>query len=213
MAGFKTHLASGMIMGGGLATMGVLSFGLSLIQAFSVFVMGTLGAILPDLDSESGEPVAIISNTISILFPVLLLNNSISLKSFSPEILVACFVGCYLVMNFLVCELLKRMTVHRGIMHSIPFSILAGEAGYLIFFYSGSDIAIIVGISVFIGCMVHLLLDELNSITLRFGFIPHLKKSAGTALKFRSSSVMASIFVYILLIGATVAIVLAQKVS
>lgn len=55
MAAFKTHLSGGIVTGGGASIIGLLSFDLTIVQAFSVFVMGTIGGILPDLDSDSGR--------------------------------------------------------------------------------------------------------------------------------------------------------------
>jgi hypothetical protein len=48
-----------------------------------------------------------------------------------------------------------------------------------------------IGISVFAGCMVHLILDELNSLSFKFGLIPVLINSSGTAFKFKSDNLPA----------------------
>lgn len=209
MAAFKTHLSGGIVTGGGASTIGLLSFDLTIVQAFSVFVMGTIGGILPDLDSDSGKPLTLLFGTISVLFPALLLNKVVNSTSISPEFLVSYFVCCYFVINSMICELIKKMTVHRGIMHSIPFAVLSGEIGYFLFASSGHNIATIIGLSVFVGCLVHLILDELNSFSLKFGFIPSLKQSSGTALKIKSSSGWVNLLVYGLIAGTTTAIILA----
>ena len=62
------------------------------------------------------------------------------------------------------------------------------------------------GIAVFAGCLVHLVLDELHSFTLKYGFIPTLNKSRGTALKFKSDSILTTIVYYSLLIIVAAAI-------
>ena len=209
MAGFKTHLAGGVLTGAGASAISFLSFDLNIIQAFSVFVMGSLGGILPDLDSDSGKPLTLLFGTISVLLPALLLNRIVRQTSVSPEFLVSYFVCCYFLINSLICELVKKITVHRGIMHSVPFAVLSGEFSYLLFISSGHDMATIIGLSIFAGCLVHLILDELNSFSLKFGFIPILKHSSGTALKLRSANNLVTLLVYCLIIGATTAIVLA----
>ena len=208
MAEFKTHLAGGMLTGAAASAISFISFDLNIVQAFSVFIMGSLGGILPDLDSDSGKPLTLLFGTISVLLPALLLNKVVNQASISSEFLVSYFVCCYFVINLLICELIKKMTVHRGIMHSISFAILSGEIGYLLFVSSGHNMATIIGLSTFVGCLVHLVLDELNSFSLKFGFIPGLKQSSGTALKLKSANNLANIFVYSLIVGATTAIVL-----
>lgn len=207
MAGFKTHLTGGVVSGAGVAAFSLVNFDFNIIQAFSIFIMGVLGGILPDLDSDSGKPLVLIFGLISVLLPTLLLYKIAETKIISPEFLVCYFVGGYLVINYLICGVIKKFTRHRGIMHSIPFAVLSGEIGYLLFISSGSNIAKMVGISVFAGCMVHLLLDELNSFSLKFGLVPVLKSSSGTAFKFKSGSLSATLFVYCLVFSATAIIV------
>jgi membrane-bound metal-dependent hydrolase YbcI (DUF457 family) len=209
MAEFKTHLTGGIVTGVGASLIGLISFDLNIIQVFSVLVMGCLGGILPDLDSDSGKPLTLLFGTISVLLPALLLNKAVNSTSISPEFLVSYFVCCYFVINSLICELIKKITVHRGIMHSIPFAVLSGEISYLLFASSGDNIATIIGLSVFAGCLVHLIIDELNSVSLKFGFIPMLKKSSGTAFKIKSSSGWVNLLVYGLIVGTTTAIILA----
>ena len=55
--------------------------------------------------------------------------------------------------------------------------------------------------------MIHLVLDELNSISFKFDFIPYIKKSSGTALKLKSDSIFITMFVYLLILLVTAAII------
>jgi len=83
-------------------------------------------------------------------------------------------------------------------MHSIPFALVCGGIGYLLFLSSGKQVAIMAGVAVFLGCLVHLVLDELSSFKLKFGFIPILKKSSGTAFKLKSDSLGTTLFIYLI---------------
>lgn len=203
MSGFKTHLAGGVVSGAGVAALSLILYDFNTIQASLVFIMGTFGGILPDLDSDSGKPLGLIFGLLSVLIPTLLLLRIAGTKTTSPEFLVCYFVGGYLIINYLICGLFKKLTIHRGIMHSIPFAVLSGEIGYLLFSSSGSNLARMVGISVFAGCMVHLILDELNSLSFKFGLIPVLKSSSGTAFKLKSDNLLVTLFVYSLIFSAT----------
>ena len=208
MADFKTHLSGGIVTGLGVSAVSFFTTELDIVQVFSVFVMGTVGGMLPDIDSDSGKPLSFLFGILSVLLPALLLTKINRQDGLSPEFLLSYFVIAYFIINNVICEIIKKLTVHRGIMHSIPFAVLSGEISYLLFISSGRTIAMIMGLAVFIGCIVHLILDELNSFTFKFGIIPILKKSSGSALKLKSDNNLISIFMYLLIIGITAVILL-----
>ena len=207
MAQFKTHLAGGVVAGAGISALGLFTQGLNLTQACAVFIIGSVGGLLPDLDSDSGKPLELLFELISVLIPALLFMSFVREEWSSSEFLVCYFTLSYLFINYVVCALIKRLTVHRGIMHSIPFALLSGGVGYLLFASSGKEIATIAGLAVLAGCLTHLVLDELNSFTLKFGFMPWLKRSSGTALKLKTNSLATNLFIYCLIITVAIAMV------
>ncbi len=91
-------------------------------------------------------------------------------------------------------------------MHSIPFAVLCGEIGYLLFVNSGTSMAIFAGGAVFLGCIIHLILDELNSITVKYFIIPVIKRSSGSAFKLWSGSSLPNLIIYFLIISCSVVI-------
>lgn len=206
MADFKGHLAGGLLAGAGVSAFGYFMAGLPLIQSGAVFIVGSIGGLLPDLDSDTGKPLSFLFELVSVLVPSLLLARAIRIGGDSPEFLVCYFAAAYLFLNYFVCGIIKRVTVHRGIMHSIPFALIFAGIGYLLFRPSSLQLAVFTGIAIFLGCLIHLLLDEITSIRLKFGFIPVPSRSGGSALKFKSESVFATLFVYLLLIILGVAI-------
>ena len=199
MAGFKAHLAGGIASGAGISLIGFFLRGLSLTQAGSIFVVGCVGGLLPDLDSDTGKPLAFLSQLISILIPSILFSGAAQLGGNSPEFLICYFTISYLFINYVVCSIIKRITIHRGMLHSIPFALVCGGIAYLLFISSGKQVAIMAGTAVFLGCFVHLMLDELSSFKLKLGFIPFLKKSSGSAFKFKSPSMLITLFTYLIL--------------
>jgi len=200
MAEFKTHLTGGIISGAGFSLFGLLSATLTLTQAVAIFIIGTFAGLLPDLDSDSGKPLAFIFQLLSLILPIMFFYRATEFMGASIEFLISYFTLAYLFVKYVICAAIKKLTVHRGMMHSVPFAVLCGALGYLLFNSSGQKMAFISGLALFSGCLIHLLLDELNSFTFKYGFIPVLKKSSGTALKFTSSSLSATIFMYSLLI-------------
>ncbi|MBF0469363.1 MAG: metal-dependent hydrolase [Desulfamplus sp.] len=249
MAGFKTHLYGGMAAGAATSSFFILKDPsmFTSTQLSGIFLTGTIGGLLPDLDSDTSRPFSILFTLLSMIVPVLFfkeistiwlyikpmiepffvyisrfqpfelplfsvtvtpfpsrLSPFPALENLTPEFIITYFALSYLVIRYGLCEVTKRITIHRGIMHSIPFALLCAEAGFLIFIPSGPAMATAVGISIFSGCIAHLLLDELNSITLKHGFIPKLKTSSGSAMKLKSDSIIATATVYLLAITAGV---------
>ncbi len=199
MAGFKTHLAGGIVSGTGLSLIGYYFQALSLMQSIAIFVVTCAAGLLPDLDSDTSKPLAFLFQLISILIPSLLFMRATQRFGNSPEFLICYFTVSYLLINYVVCAIIKQVTVHRGIMHSVPFALLCGGIGYLLFVPSGRSMALMGGSAVLFGCLVHLLLDEFNSFGLKLGFIPFPKRSTGTAFKLAAESIPATFFVYLLL--------------
>ena len=199
MAGFKAHLAGGIASGAGMSLFAFFLRGLSLTQAGAIFMVGCVGGLLPDLDSDTGKPLAFLSQLISILIPSILFSRVVQIGGNSPEFLICYFTISYLFINYVVCSIIKRITIHRGMLHSIPFAFICGGIAYLLFVSSGKQVAAMAGTAVVLGCFVHLVLDELSSFKLKFGFIPIPKKSGGSALKIKSPSMLITLFVYLIL--------------
>ena len=199
MAGFKAHLAGGIASGVGISLIGFYLRGLNLTQAGAIFVVGSVGGLLPDLDSDTGKPLSFLFHLVSVLIPSVLLIEAVQIGGDSPEFLICYFTISYLSINYVLCSIIKKITVHRGMMHSIPFAIVCGGIGYLLFLPSSEQVAIMAGVAMFSGCFVHLVLDELSSFKLKFGFIPIPKKSSGSAFKLKSESLGATLFIYLIL--------------
>ena len=200
MADFKVHLMGGIAAGAGASAIGHYMAGLTILQAGAVFVVGSVGGLLPDLDSDTGKPLVFLFHLISVLIPSLLFVKAVQIGGDSPEFLICYFTASYLFINYVVCAIVKRVTVHRGMMHSIPFVFVCSGVAYILFKPSGTQVAVIAGLAVLLGCLVHLVLDEITSFKLKFGIIPVPKRSSGSAFKFKSDSLLATLFVYIILV-------------
>jgi len=200
MAAFKTHLAWGVAVGSGLATIGYFQNHLRLHEAGTVIILGTLGGLLPDLDSDTGKPLELMFQLLGILVPMLL--YPYVKKRFGGElnILLLFFSASYLTIQYLLCPVIKRLTVHRGIMHSIPFALLCGQLTFLLISKANAShhVAVYCAIAVLAGSFVHLVLDEFYSISFK-GSAIRFKRSSGTAMTFYSNSLAATLFVYLLL--------------
>jgi len=208
MAGFKVHLAGGIASGTGMSLIGFFLRGLSLTQAGAIFVVGAVGGLLPDLDSDTGKPLVFLFQLVSIVIPSLFFIKAVKIGGDSPEFLICYFTVSYLFINYVVCSVVKKITVHRGMMHSIPFALVCGGIGYLFFLSSGRQMAPMAGIAVLLGCFIHLVLDELSSFKLKFGLIPIPNKSSGSAFKLKSESLGVTLFIYLILVLVGIAVFL-----
>ena len=196
MAGFNAHLTSGMAAGTFFSAAGWAIGILTLTQTGAIFILGAVAALLPDLDSDTGKPLLFLSQVISVLVPSLLWLRIVGNLGFSPEAIICYFTLAYLVVYHGVCGLIRRLTTHRGMMHSLPFCLICAGLAYLLFDASGRLAAAWAALTVGGGCMLHLMLDEYHAVYLKFGFLPAVRRSRGTAFKFRSESLAGTLLAY-----------------
>jgi hypothetical protein len=180
MANFTTHItvAAGASAAGGLIYWATGS--VTAIQALLLTAAGSLGGMLPDIDSDNSRPVRIVSHLVFIILGFFLIQF---FKAHSWAEL-AVFVGIfYLAFHYAMIPTFKKFTSHRGIFHSLLaglfFAILYVVLTYY-FYRSSSAFAWLTGFFVFGGFLIHLLLDEIYSVDFSNR---RIKKSFGTALK------------------------------
>lgn len=197
MADFHTHIAfaglTGVAYGAGVWHL----FGVDPATAAVSAGLTTFAGMLPDLDSDSGTPVRELFGIAAVLVPLMCLRRLVE-WGLSPEEIILCMAGLYFGVRHGVRGLFKRVTIHRGMFHSIP---AVGVAGLVVFTMSQHPFAAVRGLfalGVMLGYLSHLILDEIYSVDLG-GVIPKLKKSAGSALKFASPSRRATMLTYIVL--------------
>ena len=199
VADFKTHLTVASLGSSIAATMLLASAMATPQEVLLYFFLGIVGGLLPDIDSNS-------SITVRLLFTVMatVISFFVMFKQQADNTVIELFlvcVGSFAFIKYFLFSIFTKITIHRGIIHSIPASILFGFLTTILLyriFYFNDFVAWMAGLFVFGGCILHLLLDELYSLdikNLRF------KKSAGTALKFGSSKNLKSTFFIYLLIA------------
>lgn len=198
MAGFNTHLFWGIAGGGVLAVAGYSQGHIDFRESGAVIVLGTLGGLLPDLDSDTGKPLKLLFQLLSAIIPMLLYSYAKNRYGSDLTTLLLFFALSYLGVQYLLCPLIKKITIHRGIMHSIPFALLCGQMTFLIFSGVSQKVATYYAVAVFGGCMLHLLLDEFYSISFK-GFKPRFNRASGSALALYSKNAGATLLVYLLL--------------
>lgn len=226
MANFNTHLFIATTGSASAAFYLVEKQLVDLINTPWLIFMGIIGGLLPDIDSDNTKQVKIfflllaLFSTFTLLSGEKLLHDSWLLPAnqaicetrwASISSLIAALAGkcipytllllalsTFIAVRYLFFYLFKKLTVHRGVFHSLLaalfFALLATNIGFHLFQYR-SSFAWLNGIFIGLGFIIHLLLDEIYSVDLSN---TKLKKSFGTALKlYNYKSAYASILMFI----------------
>jgi len=192
MADFKTHISGSFALGVTYGAVAHFKFGVPPGHCMIAGALCTVAGMLPDLDSKSGIPQREMLCFVSVLVPMLALFRFQEL-GFTAEQMVFVAGVSYVVIRFGLGELFKRFTKHRGMWHSIPAAAVAAMATYLVCFSPETSIRLFKAWAVFLGFILHLILDELYSVDLMGR---RLKKSWGTALKFFGKNQFANVATY-----------------
>jgi membrane-bound metal-dependent hydrolase YbcI (DUF457 family) len=198
MAGYKAHMAFGMVTAAGWTFIVIM---LSLVSVWFlpiIFVATVVGAFLPDLDSDTSAPLKILLVIFSVLGSAvagwIVFNQEDS--SWLRLGGMSAFSGLFIYYG--IGGIFKKLTNHRGIFHSIPAVLLSALLTLTLLNQIELDvnIKIIISLGVGFGYLCHLILDELNS-AVNLGGIPFIpNKSIGTAVKIYSKNWKISLGVY-----------------
>ncbi len=189
MANFNTHLNTAVIITG-LASATLLSAGhIELKGALWLWFLGSIGGLLPDIDSDNSTSLDTIFNLFA-LSAVLLVLHYITTEliieiSFIELIVVPLLV--YGFMKYIIRPIFEWITVHRGSCHSLLFilfcALLTTQVTWKLNDQSTTQAAVfawLTGGFILLGGLIHLLLDEIYSVDLSN---VRIKRSFGTALK------------------------------
>ena len=200
MASFETHLTVTTAVVG-VVTIPLLSSGIvDTNESVLLLFLGVIGGMLPDIDSDNSIPVKIAFKILSLILPLLIL---FQFAGDLPLLKIGLFwILASIGLNVVFTYGFLKLTVHRGIFHTIGMGFVLGESTALFMLHvlhTGNELAVLSGIYVTFGFLLHLLLDELYSVNLSNAT---LKRSFGTALKlYDKNNIFGSIFVNILAIG------------
>ena len=203
MAAFKQHVAFSSLLGAGYAA-GLMSWGVEWVHAALAGGLCAVAGMLPDLDSQSGRPVRELFGLAAVASP-LLLAHRLRHAGLSPEEIVLVGAGLYFLIRFGLPWLFKHLTVHRGMFHSIPAALIAGELVFLAHDSPERYGRLMLAGGMILGFLSHLILDEISSVDAR-GLSIRLNSAAGNPLKFASKSRTATLTAWLILGGLTYAV-------
>ncbi|MCA9049865.1 MAG: metal-dependent hydrolase [Planctomycetaceae bacterium] len=182
MAAYREHITVSGFLGVAYAAAAVVYFHFTVTQGIIAAVLGWVAGMLPDLDSESGRPVRELSSLTAALAPLLMLMHTSSLGVSGDRAMLFALL-LYGLVRYGGAAILARLTVHRGMFHSIPALIIAAELTFLGYHNPDIKVRLLMAGAVALGFLSHLILDEVYSVQWN-GVRIKFSKSAGSALKF-----------------------------
>lgn len=211
MAGFQTHITVSTALGVGYAWWGHEYQHESWSACAVAGVLCSIAGMMPDLDSDSGVPARETISFAAAVAPMLAFNR-LNQFGLSVEHLILVGAPLYLFIRFGIGTLLKLVTVHRGMFHSIPALAIAGMLTYLVCDSGLTAARVFKAGGVMLGFLSHLVLDEIWSVQVQ-GVHVHVKHSFGTALKFFSANGTSNSLCYGLLILVGLAVMQDRSVA
>jgi len=182
MANFTTHIAAGTVVSGALATLTLAADVISPANLVAVTMAGVLGSVLPDIDLKDSRPSRAMFAGLGIFFSFAVLFTCADKYSIAE--LWILWLGTLVAVRYGLHAIFHRLSVHRGIWHSLLAAVFSAAATAVVFKYMlgrHEGVAWLAAGFMFIGFIVHLILDEMYSVDV---MDTRIKASFGTALKF-----------------------------
>ena len=182
MANFTTHIAIGTVVSGALATLTLAADVVAPENLVAVTLAGVLGSVLPDIDLKDSRPSRAMFAGLAIFFSFAVLFNGATKLSIAE--LWILWLGTLVAVRYGLHAIFHRISVHRGIWHSILAAVFSAVATAIVFHHllgKPEGVSWLAGAFMFIGYITHLTLDEIYSVDV---MDTRIKSSFGTALKF-----------------------------
>jgi len=203
MANFNTHFTvaatASAVVSGTLLSMEVVSPE----QAVIAFALGTLGGLLPDVDSAHSTSIKVGFNVLSLLMTIMFIFMKSSTYSLVEMLIMSALVFAGIRYGFL--EIFRKISKHRGMFHSVPVALIWGIVVAIlmhVFFGLNALVSWVYGFMITVGYLVHLILDETYSVDLGNR---RVKKSLGTAFKLykikTTTDKIHTVLIYATLVG------------
>lgn len=201
MADFKTHMTVSTATGAVLAVVGYRA-NMPLDTCLVAGSLCSVSGMLPDLDSNSGRPLREATAMGAAVVPMMMVDR-LQRLNLNHDTMVLIAILTYVGIRFLLAEIFRRYTVHRGMWHSLPAAAIYGLLAFMVISNEDLSIRSFKTAAAVLGFLSHLVLDEVWSIDFKAGSY-RFKQSFGTALKLWSKNRYANIATYTALLVISV---------
>ncbi len=194
MPGFRIHITGSSIIGAGYGAAAWYVGDLPPMTCVLASGMCSVAGMMPDLDSGPGIPLRESVAFAAAVVPLMLVHR-LEPAGIPMEAMILVGAAAYLAIRFGVTRLIKNFAIHRGMFHSLPAALIAGQITFLAFGSEDPLCRYFMASAVVVGFLTHLVLDEIWSVKLGM-FGPKFKKSFGTALKFYGPTLWPNVLTY-----------------
>lgn len=148
MANFNTHVSVAFLGSGGTALLAINSHLINWLEAPWLIFLGTIGGLLPDIDSDNSKQVKVVFFLLAVMSTLTLLTEGsilLGIPSLLPSSKAICHATAYefssllsdlsnqclpyslilitlsafAFVRYILFSLFKSLTVHRGVFHSL----------------------------------------------------------------------------------------------
>jgi membrane-bound metal-dependent hydrolase YbcI (DUF457 family) len=183
MARFEQHVGVSAAIGAGLVGTGAGFLMLPWAIALAAGVLCTLGGVLPDLDHPRSRFAEFVLSSAAVLVVMLSWEWWHARVGGTAMEQLGIIVMGFWVVRWALRALLRRMTVHRGMFHSLP---MCGVWTALVFWAAAGlplPVRLFLAFAAGMGFLSHLVLDELFAFVDSSGMRWRPKRTVGSALK------------------------------
>jgi len=185
--GFQAHITGSSILGVGYGLAGWYLGGMPPATAALGAGLCAAAGMLPDLDSGEAIPLRESTAFAAALVPLLMIQR-FQQWGLPLEGMILAAAAIYAVVRFGLAYLIENFSKHRGMLHSVPAAVIAGQITFLAFVSTEP-------LHRYFIAGAHLVLDEIWAVNWE-GMTFHLNQFAGSAVKMWSSSWPATILTY-----------------
>ncbi|HUG93618.1 MAG TPA: metal-dependent hydrolase [Planctomycetaceae bacterium] len=202
MAGYREHVSVSGLCGVCYGVSAGYAFGFTPVQGALAGSLTWVAGMLPDLDSDTGKPIREVFSLVAAVVPLVLMRRLEEWCGGDREAAVLAAIGVYAAVRYGAAAVLSKLSVHRGMFHSIPAMLIAAELVFLAYRSDSPAVKALMAGGVAIGFLSHLVLDELYSVEWT-GIRVRLNKAAGSAFKLVGRSYVPNVFTWTVLMFLT----------
>jgi len=200
---FREHIAWGAIVAM-VVVVALYSYALVTDIALLVFLFGVtvIGSFLPDTDSDSSMPFYLVFGAMTLAVTTVVTFYTLASAYATDWRYLVGIPGASLVFFWVVVGgIIKRLTHHRGMFHSLPALGIAAVGTFLLAKHYGfsQEVALYFGGAMAAGFFTHLILDEIYAGITLDGVLFNPKSTFGGATKLFGTSAPVNTATYTLL--------------
>jgi len=198
LGNFHQHLKCSTSFGVTYAMSTWLLIGIDWLYGSVALLLSMLGGMLPDLDSDSGKEIKHIKSISAILGALVFWVASGRVQppmAFEARIWITISAAAFCSNG--IRWIIGKVSVHRGMFHSIPTCVIWGCVVYLHYPHHNHYVRAYMAAGIMVGYFSHLCCDEYFSIENLAAM--RVNKAFGTAMKFWSGKLFATLLCYAIL--------------